>query len=70
MSGRAAQAAAQSDPNLNRGFRRWPAPAIGDAFAPMRAWHAPEALCPRMPLTPLRLQAERAWSLVTRGIAQ
>ncbi len=69
ISDRPARAAGQSDPDRNRDFRRWPAPAIGDAVAPIRSWHAPENARAEITMRPARIQAERTWALVTREVA-
>lgn len=62
MSSRHAQAAAQADPDRNFQFRRWPAPAMGPDYAPIRCWHAPDEPVARVPAA--RLAAERAWARV------
>ena len=54
----------QADPALNAGFRRWPAPATGDDFAPIRVWHADDL--PPAPLSRKRREAEAMWARITR----
>jgi hypothetical protein len=66
MSPRAAQAAAQSDPDCNTQFRRWrPDGATGPDAAPLRAWHAGDAPI----LSTTRAAAERAWSQLAQASA-
>jgi hypothetical protein len=66
---RAAIAASQSDPALNRQFRRWlPDAAVGQEPAPLRSWHAPDVAEP--PVSRARRVAEREWGRVTRGTAR
>jgi hypothetical protein len=69
VSGRAAQAAAASDPDLNVQFRRWPAPATGPQDGTIRSWHAAD-LPPPPPMSPARRRAEREWRRIVREAAQ
>jgi len=69
MSGRAAQAASQSDPEKNVQFRRWrTTETTGLEIVGIRAWHSRDLDLSTM--SPTRRIAERAWVQVTRGIAQ
>jgi hypothetical protein len=69
MTGRTADAAAQSDPDCNRQFRRWPASPIGPDTDRVYTWHAPDLPAPPPP-SPARRAAERKWRRVTRTVAQ
>ncbi len=68
MSGRAAQAAAQSDPEFNTQWKRWlPDGATGPIVNGVRAWHDWDVRAPQT--TSVRRAAEREWAKVTGSIA-
>lgn len=67
VTGRAARAADQSDPDRNVQFRRWRPDGTVGQDAAMRAWHAADV---SPPLSRQRRIAEAEWLRLTQGIAQ